>query len=760
MTPPALLGLHEDLPADAREQLVARAAAQSWSWRLVGDDAAAAQVLVLGEDAFRRRSTPSALTVVLSSRDEPRHLASLLEAGAFATLAWPRDRDLLEPSVTRFVGIAAERRQAAQLAALIDLAPEPLVVKDAHGRYTLVNLAAARFYETSKEDLLQKTLRDLQKDPRRAGRIQALDEEVLRDGKSRAEEVEAECPRGIRRLAVSKHRTWSPTGEVEVATFMQDVTDRRCAEEALEQQHRLLRLTLDASPYPIALRDADGDIVLANEATARLVGKKVDELIGLNVRDLNKDRAEAEASLAADREALASGRDVNVELSYITPNGEQRHFLSTRRPFRGTQGEPLIIIVSTDITDRKRMEMLMEQSAQEALSASRAKSQFVASMSHEIRTPLNGILGMTQLACETAESEEQRGYLSSIRASGQLLLDLVNRVLDLSKIESGKLILENEAFSLSEALNTVCRGLALQATSKGLQFELVISPALPANVFGDRLRLQQIVANLAGNAVKFTQRGRVAVQVAPSPAGARRLLLTVEDTGIGIPAEARSRLFERFTQADASTTRRFGGTGLGLAIARSLVELMKGRICMESAEGVGTVFYVDLPLDDATAWPRRKLPGTAPADDSVFLEDPAVVARRPNPRRLRVLVAEDNDVNARIAEVMLTRAGHTVVRAHDGLEVLRLSHDPGGKPFDAILMDLHMPHLDGVAATRALRESEKAQRSRRVPIIALTASALNGDAETCHEAGMDGYLTKPLVREELLGKLEALGPTS
>jgi signal transduction histidine kinase len=369
--------------------------------------------------------------------------------------------------------------------------------------------------------------------------------------------------------------------------------------------------------------------------------------------------------------------------------------------------------------------------------AARAKSEFLATMSHELRTPMNGVLGFTHLLLDTELTGEQREFVTTIRNSGQSLLAILNDILDFSKIEAGRLLLECEPYDLASVLREVVELMRAQAGLRGIAVSFEVEPGIPEALEGDAGRVRQVALNLVGNAVKFTERGSVTVRLCPD--GGRSARIEIADTGVGIPADKISRLFEQFTQVDASTTRRFGGTGLGLAISRRLVQLMNGTIGVESVEGQGSTFWFTLPL---------------PAN-AVRLEDgrrEAVAAPAPAARSgggARVLVAEDNVVNQMLARRLLERAGCTVDVVSNGREAVERTRE---FTYDLVLMDCHMPEMDGFSATRAIRE--RVPRGQGLPIVALTASALVSNREACIEAGMDDFLAKPIVPGLLLSCLE------
>jgi CheY-like chemotaxis protein len=359
-------------------------------------------------------------------------------------------------------------------------------------------------------------------------------------------------------------------------------------------------------------------------------------------------------------------------------------------------------------------------------------------MSHEIRTPMNAIMGMTELAKEAPTAAERHDYLTTVQTASTSLLSLLNDILDLSKVEAGKLALADESFDLPQCVRDAMATLKLRADEKGLRLRAVIPPGLPRFVRGDELRVRQIVVNLLGNAIKFTERGEVSVRLRASTtaAGDPEIRFTITDTGIGVPADKQKLIFVPFEQADRSTTRKYGGTGLGLAISSQLVTLMRGTIWIESpwvdeetsARTTGAAFH----------FTARFGLGSAPAQ--------AAAEQQPRPvRSLRVLVAEDNPVNQLLARRLLEKLGHAVLTAASGREAVERT---AREMPDLILMDVQMPEMDGFEATAAIRAAEAAT-GRRVPIVALTAHALQGYREQCVAAGMDDYLTKPIRLDEL-----------
>ena len=652
-----------------------------------------------------------------------------------------------------------------------------------------------------------------------------------------------------------------------------EIAEREKAAHALQKnKERLLTLINSIDDFVFEV-DADGTYLNIWTQREDLLIRPKNELIGRRISDVFG----SDILTNRIRTLLETGQTDSFEMAVDLPSG-RRWFQCRCNPILSEHGSyQTACILSRDVTARRAAEEELQRATAAAEAASRAKGEFLANMSHEIRTPMNGILGMVELALDSELSREQREYLTTVKASADSLLTVINDILDFSKIEAGKLEFENVEMSIRDTLGETMRTLAHRAHDRGLEFACRIKPDVPSWVIADPGRLRQVVVNLIGNAIKFTEQGEVVLEVEKAAEDEKTVTLhfTVRDTGIGISRDKLSLIFEAFTQADTSTTRQYGGTGLGLAITRRLVEIFKGKIWAESEAGRGSTFHFTTRLERASESARRETPddprilsgmkvlvvddnqtmrtildellktwGMAPecvtsgaaalealerdkapnpafalviadvlmpvmdgfslaeeirrryresapkililsssaqrgesarcreAGIAAYLSKPVqqsellntilhVMARgietaepglvtrysiRKGSGGMRVLLAEDNAVNRLVATRMIEKRGHEVMVAVNGREAVEMAAE---EAFDLVFMDVQMPEMDGLEATRSIREREKAT-DRHLPIVAMTAHAMKGDRERCIDAGMDDYLTKPIRTPELV----------
>jgi two-component system, sensor histidine kinase and response regulator len=790
------------------------------------------------------------------------------------------------------------RRQLEFTRAITCSLGEGVMAVDLDCRITFANPAAERMLGWSEEELLDRDIRDVLQPA--AGTPAGIAGCEIVAALNVAETVDLDDVL-TRRDGTTFPATCTASpivtgGEVAggVITF-HDMTRRRKSQATLAKERDLLRTVIDNLPDYIFIHDTEGRFVINNIAHIRALGATCQEEVA-GKTDFDFFPKELAERYFADEQAIVqSGKPlINREQPRIDRAGNWRWFSATKVPWRDSAGNIVGIVgISRDITERKLFEEELQAAKEAAEAASRAKSEFLANVSHEIRTPMNGILGMTDLTLDTDLTTDQREYLEMVKESADSLLSIINGILDYAKIEAGKLDLDHIDFDLHESLSDTMKTLAVRAEQKGIELVYEIRPDVPTSLVGDPGRLRQILTNLAGNAIKFTERGEVVVTVEQEPTGSTTyapgagdgvsLRFTVHDTGIGIPPDKQEHIFEAFTQVDASTTRRYGGTGLGLAICAQLVDMMGGRIWLESDLGKGSNFHFTAcfglekassarpvlphPLDleglpvlvvDDNATNRRILEETLagwrmkasvvdsgpaalaaleqafqagtpyplalidammpdmdgymlaarikerpelanttlvmlssarhkgdslrsraagiaayltkPVKRSELLEtilaatgarlkegvqpsDPAHPSLTPSEHPLRVLLVEDNAVNQKLATRILEKHGHTVIIANNGLEALEAIRRG---QFDVALMDVQMPEMNGYEATARIRELEQGSE-RHLPIVAMTAHAMKGDRERCLEAGMDGYVSKPIQADELLQTIENLG---
>ena len=638
---------------------------------------------------------------------------------------------------------------------IVEAAQDAVILLDPEGRIALWNPAAERIFGYVSSEILGRNLHDVlaperfrevhrqafarfQRTGEGAGVGQVTELAALRRN---GEEFPVELTLSAFRL----RGQWHAIG------ILRDISARKAAEEALRLKSQELEDFFQSSLDLLCIADFEGHFVRMNPQWESVLGFRREELEGRLFFDLVHPE-DIPATRAAMEHLKRQQPLLNFENRYRCKDGSYR-WIEWRSQPRGN----LIYAAARDVTERKRMERELREAnrqleqaieranrlAERAAAASAAKSDFLAHMSHEIRTPLNGVLGMLQLLMVTGLDEEQQRFAQAAASSAESLLALLEDILDLSRIEAGKLRLEPQDFEIWNLLESVTMVMAHGAAQKGLGLHLEVDPQLPRVLRGDPKRLRQVLTNLISNAIKFTPAGQIRISAGLESERDDEVVLrcSVKDTGIGIPEEKIGLLFQKFTQLDSSTTRNQGGAGLGLAISKQLCELMGGKIGVASKVGEGSEFWFTLSLGKAAQRGSQEV--SAPAGRAAEPQEPGTGEGRPTlgVEGMRVLVVEDNRVNREVALEMLKRLGVAAEAAENGLEALSKLTE---RHYELVLMDVQMPLMDGYEAARRIRAPGSGVKNPSVPIIALTAHALTSDRERCLAAGMNDYLSKPL----------------
>jgi len=517
-----------------------------------------------------------------------------------------------------------------------------------------------------------------------------------------------------------------------VVGVTQDITERKRMVENLEANERRLRTIIETTPLPLVITNANAAKVMYANSSFRALFDIPEDFDGeISSRSFYQDSRDRERLIESLRR---EGVVRNFEALGQTWAG-RNFWASVTAAVLELDGEPSLFVAVNDITALKKHEAELYAAKEAAEAAVRTKSEFLAMMSHEIRTPMNGIIVMARLLLDTQLTPEQREWLEIVTSSGDTLMTVLNDILDFSKLESGKLDIENVPFDLSALVGGVVELMRARAEEKGLSISVHYGAGIPSFVAADPTRLRQVLLNLVGNAIKFTEIGGIHLDLSVEDQAGDDMVLrfSVRDTGIGIPAEALTRLFGAFSQVDSSINRRFGGTGLGLVICQRLVLLMGGLIDVESVEGLGSTFRFTLPVK---------------VENAVGMASRTALPQLPP---LSILLAEDNVVNQKVARAVLERHGHLVEVAEDGDQVVSMVANARVGTWDVVLMDMQMPGRDGLEATRQIRDLAGGQG--QVPIIAMTANAMKEDRARCLAAGMDGYVAKPIDTQPLFQEL-------
>lgn len=636
---------------------------------------------------------------------------------------------------------------------LIDVIPDPVYLKDSNSCYQMVNAAFARERGLDQKKMIGMSSLALAPDDATRELVAREDRNVLAGrGEVHKEQHTTHPVSGAEVYrVVTKRLSEDQDGNPVIVGAHFDLTKWKLAERELEhslvreraQRERVAAFTqrlINVIPQPVYVKDRNSRYLMVNEALVRERKLPATALIGRSPLDLARDPDIAARVMAEDRAVLDGQTVLKEERTTHPTTGEEIYRLVSKGSCPDADGHPVVVGCNFNITEWRQAEARLQVAKEAAERASAAKSLFLASMSHEIRTPLSGVIGTLRIALRDERlPEDARGTLETSLSNAESLLGIINDILDFSKIEAGQLQLEHIDFDLEDLVHSSLTPFRDHATSRDLRFDLSIDPKLPRYLRGDPTRVRQILINLVGNAVKFTERGGVAVSLshAGSVGSTHRIAVRVQDTGIGIDPEALPRLFQKFQQADLSTTRRFGGTGLGLAICRQLVEAMGGHISVDSSPGVGSVFSFELLLA---------------AGEAVPLDDGAPLP--PQSRAIHILVAEDVPVNQLIVKAQLTALGHEVTIVPTGLAAIQALAE---NDYDLVLMDGRMPEMDGADATRAIRRGGWQQwrvRNPQIHIVALTANASKEDRELYLAAGMNDYLSKPVTERQLHAAIE------
>ncbi|MCP4688798.1 MAG: PAS domain S-box protein [Desulfobacterales bacterium] len=737
---------------------------KQWEKLYGGDrDAEAGKMNLFHDEAKKRELEPyidSAFAGEMTSLPEKKFIPE--EHGLEGPCRWLKSRfvpirgaenDLLY--VVLMHEDITERKNAEtgreRLSAILENTSDVVVISTIDLKVIYMNSAGRKLFGLMEENYGDKTLYDLH--PEWASRIiegkglPGAVEHGVWEGESALLRADgAEIP--VSQLIIS-HK--SPDGKLDYySTIIRDISEQKRAEaelytNTLKKSEAKLKQIIDLVPHMVFAKNAEGRFLLVNKAMADSLGATPEELTGKLHQEFHPDPGEAERMLASDLSVIRDGRRVdNLEESFKDVDGRTRWLQTAKLPYVSADtSEPAVLGLSVDITVLKESEEKLKKAKEEADAASRAKSEFLANMSHELRTPLNAVTGFCELLSSLVSDSKQKTYLEGIKTGGKSLLTLINDILDLSKIEAGKMDIKSEPVNVKEIFKEMEQIFRMRVNQKNLDFEIDIDPDLPSTLLLDETRVRQIMLNLVGNAVKFTEKGGIRLSVRKKKTRSSShidLLLSVEDTGIGIPPEDQEKIFESFKQQDGQSTRKFGGTGLGLTISKRLVEMMNGRISLKSVVGDGSAFDITLREVGVSSF---EIP---PVDqDSFDIENISFEGAK-------TLIVDDIRSNRNLIREMLLSVKMEIATGENGHEAILLAEEY--QP-DVIIMDIRMPVMDGLEATKILKKNPK---TKDIPVIAVTASVQAGARERMLETGLDGYLTKPVTIHELIDELKRYLP--
>lgn len=623
---------------------------------------------------------------------------------------------------------------------IINTTHVPFLIKDEEHRFIMLNDACCSFFEGTREQFIGKTDYDLF--PKEQADIcVSQDKLVLSTGKEFVnEEVLIDLNGKEHNVIIRKVSFTNINSEKVLIATIQDITENKLAQIKIQNSQLFLEKIINATPIPIFIKDEDHRFIMINDSFCSFFNYSREEMLGKSDYDFFQ-KEEADIFWERDNQVLTTKIE-NINEEKITKTDGTEHTIITKKSALELGDSRLVLIgIIEDITKQKKYEDNLKKSKEYAEQASKIKSEFLANMSHEIRTPMNGILGFINLLADTDLNEEQKDFVTQVQKSSNLLLNIINDILDISKIEAGKMNLENSRFEIRTLAQDIINFAKSYSLDKHLEISCNINPDIPQEIFGDSYRLKQVLNNLLSNAIKFTKMGQISlnIQLEEDKGNSVILRFDVSDTGIGIPEDKLKSIFESFTQADVSTTRQYGGTGLGLSIVKKIIQLMNGDITVKSEEGKGSVFTF-------TAEFLKK--GTDDDNQNICNESSQFSIRNDElelNKQYRLLLAEDNPINQKLAIKILDKYGYICDIASNGAEAIETFKT---EAYDLILMDCQMPILDGYQATKEIRKIEDGKS--HIPIIAMTASVLKGDMDKCLQAGMDDYTSKPINTQKLI----------
>ncbi|HPN88055.1 MAG TPA: PAS domain S-box protein [Candidatus Omnitrophota bacterium] len=619
-----------------------------------------------------------------------------------------------------------------------------ITVTDKNEKIVAWNPFAEKMLGMTKEDLFNMPVKDLYppEEWRRLRSFRIRRKGMLSDIETKIYKRNKEILDVGVSISVLKDAEGNVTGAIGI---IRDITNQKAAERKIKESENKIRVILDNSAAAITLTDDQERIVSWNKFTENLLGMKDKDLYLRPVKSLYPPE---EWKRIRSEDIRKLGSKHHFETKVLKKDNEAIDVDLSVNVLRNANDEIIGSVgIFQDITEQKKAKEILVQARIAAESANTTKSLFLANMSHEVRTPMNTILGMLDLTLDTPLNDEQKDNIVVAKEAAKNLLNLLNDILDLSRVEAGKIKLENIEFHLPNVIKNVCKGMAVLARDKKLEIVFFVDPQVPVLLKGDPLRLRQILINLINNAIKFTHAGNITIGVEKVSQANKQVVLkfSVKDQGIGIPKERQNKLFEIFSQVDDSTTRKYGGTGLGLAICKRLVEMMSGKIWVESDEGKGSTFFFNPEFEVVDKDPNAfLLDQDAPTVDEKFVEEKL--------KGLRILLAEDNIVNQRMTVKILEKQGWFVEAVDNGqavLDKLDQAH------FDVVLMDSQMPIMDGFEATKMIRRNEE-KTGKHVFIVALTGRAMEEDKQRCFDLGMDGFVAKPIDRKKLFEEIANL----